>query len=220
MTPIRALLFDLDGTLIDTAPDLCGTIIDMQRAKQVSETPFKAMQPFASGGARALLKIGFGLTPEHADFENHRQEFLQRYEARIAQESQVYEGIEQLLSFIETKQLLWGVVTNKPYYLAEKLLNKLNYLTRCAVLVGGDTTDKPKPSPLPCLFAAQHIQCPPAQCLMIGDDQRDILSAHHAGMRAVAVRYGYIASDITTWNADYVVDHPRDIEQLISQQLG
>lgn len=212
---LQGFLFDLDGTLVDTAPDLCGTIQDMQRERAQPETPFKQMQHLASGGARALLGIGFKVTPQDEAFQPLREEFLERYKARIARESQIYEGILPLLDQIEASGKTWAIVTNKPAYLAEILVRKLGLLDRCASLVGGDTTDEPKPSPKPCLHAAEEIGLKPDQCIMIGDDERDIVSGRRAGMLTAAVEYGYIASDISQWNADWVFKTPKALAQLL-----
>ena len=208
---LKAVFFDLDGTLIDTAPDLCGTIQDMQSDRGVEITPFKAMEHLASGGARALLGIGFGVEPGQDEFASLRIEFLERYEARIAKASAIYPGMMEVLELLESKGLAWGVVTNKPYYLAEKLMGELGLLDRCAVLIGGDTADKPKPSPLPCLLASQRTSVEPQFCLMVGDDERDIVSGRAAGMHTAAVAYGYIASPIEQWGADFVFDTTKEL---------
>lgn len=212
---MKAFLFDLDGTLVDTAPDLCGTIQDMQSDRGLAVTPFSDMQHLASGGARLLLKAGFGLEKESPEFPTMRAEFLERYQARIARESVLYDGLEQVLQHIEQKDLLWAVVTNKPYYLAEQLLKELNLFSRSALLVGGDTTSEPKPSPLPCLFASTKLGLEPQDCIMIGDDERDIVSGRNAGMQTAAVRYGYIASDLDQWGADLVFDQPLDLKAWV-----
>lgn len=217
MSHLKALLFDLDGTLVDTAPDLCGTLRDMQSDRGIDLTPFSEMQHLASAGARGLLGKGFGVTPEDSAFGGLRQEFLERYEARIARESRCYVGIGPLLSEIEQRGLYWGVVTNKPYYLAVQLMEALDLLDRCAVLVGGDTAAEPKPSPLPCHYAAEKIGVSNVQCLMIGDDERDIVSGRNAGMTTAAVKYGYIASPIDQWNADLIFDEPVDIQRWLEK---
>ncbi|WP_370263264.1 HAD family hydrolase [Limnobacter sp.] len=212
----KAVLFDLDGTLVDTAPDLCGTIQDMQSDRGVDITPLQAMQHLSSGGARALLKAGFGLEPHYPEFQAMRGEFLQRYEERIARDSAPYSGIVPLLHGLQSKGLRWGVVTNKPYYLAEKLLNELDLLQHCSVLIGGDTAEKPKPSPLPCLMAAAELRLPCDACVMVGDDARDIQAGQAAGMYSVAVRYGYIASDIQHWGADLILNSPHDLATWVN----
>lgn len=212
---LHGFLFDLDGTLIHTAPDLCGTIHDMQASRGHALTPMKDMEHLSSGGARALLGIGFGIRPEDADFQVLRQEFLDRYEGRIAKASHCYDGIETLLDNIERQGKAWAVVTNKPFYLAKQLMDKLGLLERCSALVGGDTTEKPKPSALPCLHAAELLNIPNNHCIMIGDDERDIVAGRNAKMATAAVRYGYIASDLSTWGADYVFDTPGCMAKLL-----
>ncbi|HEY1057576.1 MAG TPA: HAD-IA family hydrolase [Limnobacter sp.] len=214
---ITALLFDLDGTLVDTAPDLCGTIQDMQSDRGLDITPLSAMQHLASGGARALLKVGFGLEPAFAEFPTFRAEFLARYEARIARESAVYAGIRPLLDGLEAQRLRWGVVTNKPFYLAEKLLAELGLLNACEVLVGGDTAAAAKPSPAPCLLAASRMNLPPSACAMIGDDERDIVAGREAGMFTVAAGYGYIASTIEAWKADVLVHSTQELQRWVNE---
>lgn len=212
---LRAVFFDLDGTLIDTAPDLCGTIQDMQSDRGVAITPFKSMEHLASGGARALLGIGFGVEPGQDEFASLRIEFLERYEARIAKASVIYPGIMEVLDHLESKALVWGVVTNKPHYLAEKLMGELDLLERCAVLIGGDTAEKPKPSPLPCLMACEKVGVKPEFSLMVGDDARDIVSGKAAGMSTAAVAYGYIASPIQEWKADFVFNTTKDLHRWL-----
>lgn len=219
---LKAVFFDLDGTLIDTAPDLCGTIQDMQKDRGVEVTPFKSMEHLASGGARALLGIGFGVEPGQDEFATLRLEFLERYEARIALASVIYDGMNEVLNHLERNGLVWGVVTNKPYYLADKLMRKLDLFERCGVLIGGDTADKPKPSPLPCLLASEKTGIAPQLSLMVGDDERDIVSGRSAGMRTAAVAYGYIAnpvaSPIKQWGADFVFDTTKDLHRWL--ELG
>lgn len=215
---IKAVMFDLDGTLVDTAPDLCGTIQDMQKHRELPVTPFKDMENLASGGARALLLKGFGLHTADPDFQPMRQEFLQRYECRIAQESKVYEGVHELLDWLEKEKIRWGIVTNKPHYLAELLIKQLDVFHGCATLIGGDTTPEPKPSPLPCALAASRVGVDSQHCVMVGDDERDVLAGRRAGMHTLAVRYGYIASDINGWNADHICDQPKDIQSWIALQ--
>jgi phosphoglycolate phosphatase len=144
-----------------------------------------------------------------------RLEFLERYEARIAKASVIYPGIGEVLELLESQDIVWGVVTNKPYYLADKLMRQLNLLERCSILIGGDTAEKPKPSPLPCLLASEKVAIAPDRSLMVGDDARDIVSGKAAGMRTAAVAYGYIASPIEQWGADFVFDTTKDLHQWL-----
>lgn len=214
---LRAVLFDLDGTLVDTAPDLCGTIQDMQSDRGVDITALKDMTHLASGGARALLHKGFGIDISHPQFATMRQEFLTRYEVRICRESALYGGIAPLLADLESRGVLWGIVTNKPHYLAHMLVENLSGLSGCSVLVGGDSAEKPKPSPLPCLLAASRLGVTGAQCIMVGDDLRDIQAGKAAGMLTAAVEYGYIASEVHQWQADHVFDSPHALAKWLEQ---
>lgn len=216
---LKGVLFDLDGTLVDTAPDLCGTIQDMQSDRGIDLTPYSAMEHLASGGARALLKAGFGIEMHYPEFPAMRLEFLERYEARIARESAVYSGIAPLLNEIRARGAQWGIVTNKPYYLAEKLVRELGLDQGCTVLIGGDTAEKPKPSPLPCFMAAGQMRLPTEQCVMVGDDARDIVAGKEAGMLTVAVEYGYIASPIHQWGADATVKTPHELAKWLQARL-
>ena len=213
---LNAVLFDLDGTLADTAPDLCGTIQDMQAARGVAVMPVASMAHWCSGGARALLKAGFDLDMTHPDFAAHRDEFLQRYEARIAQHTQLYPGIAALLADLDQRKIPWGVVTNKPYYLADKLMVALELHPSCGVLVGGDSAAQPKPSPLPCLMAAQALGVAPEHCVRVGDDERDVAAGKAAGMHTLAVAYGYITSSIEAWQADGVMPNTQALRNWVN----
>jgi N-acetyl-D-muramate 6-phosphate phosphatase len=216
---IKGILFDLDGTLVDTAADLCGTIQDMQSDRHLDITPLSAMQHLTSGGARALLKAGFGLEPNSPQFSAYLQEFLTRYEARIARESCLYSGIGPLLNEIKACGARWGIVTNKPFYLADQLVRALDIDRDCSVLIGGDTAEKPKPSPAPCLLAATHLGLQPEQCVMVGDDARDIEAGQAAGMITVAVEYGYIASPVESWGAHATVKTTQALSKWLEKHL-
>ncbi len=207
MTPPKAVLFDLDGTLVDTAPDLGGTIMEMQTARGLPCTPLHSLRPVASAGARGLLEAGFGLKPEDDSFEAMRTEFLQRYEARIVKESCLFEGFAELLKRYQTKGIAWGIVTNKNERLATLLVNGLKLNEQCAVLIGGDTTPHAKPHPEPCLAAVRSLQLHPEDCWFVGDDLRDIQAGKAAGMTTVAAGYGYCGNPepVQTWGADIVV---------------
>jgi 2-phosphoglycolate phosphatase len=213
-----ALLFDLDGTLVDTAPDLAGAIIDMQAARCLPTSPFQLLRPFASAGAQGLLNAGFGITPDASNYDELRHEFLERYENRIARESSIFEGITPLLNDLQNNNIVWGIVTNKSERLAQKLINALELDTHCAVLVGGDSTNHSKPNPKPCLFACEKLNIDPASSWFIGDDIRDIQAGKAANMYTIAAAYGYCnyeVHSIQTWQANRIVYSPKELHQTV-----
>jgi N-acetyl-D-muramate 6-phosphate phosphatase len=213
---IRAVLFDLDGTFADTASDLASAINVMRRARRLPDLPPSATRPVASHGARGLLNAGFGIGPEHPDYRAMRGEFLALYERDICRETRLFPGTSELLDTIEQRGLRWGIVTNKAERLARLLLEKLGVSPRAACIIGGDSTPNLKPHPAPLLAACRVIGEEPRACIYVGDDRRDIEAAHAAGMRAAAVRWGYLnGSDPATWNADAVLARPHDLTALL-----
>jgi phosphoglycolate phosphatase len=213
---IKAVLFDLDGTFADTAPDLAGAINVMRRARRLPDLPASATRPVASRGARGLLDAGFGIGPEHPDYRAMREEFLALYERDICRRTRLFPGTSELLDTIEQRGLHWGIVTNKAERLARLLLAELGVAARAACIVGGDSTPHLKPHPGPLLAACGVIGEEPGACIYVGDDRRDVEAAHAAGMKAAAVRWGYLnGSDPETWNADWVLQQPQDLLRLL-----
>ena len=213
---IRAVLFDLDGTFADTAPDLGYAVNQMRLARGLAPVPDAITRPVTSSGARGLLGAGFGITPDHADFPAMRDEFLNLYAANLCRDTRLFDGMAALIDALESRAITWGIVTNKAERFALPLMTLLGYGTRAACIIGGDTTGKLKPHPAPLYAAAQAIRCPPEHCLYVGDDERDIQAGKAAGMKTVAVRYGYLnGSNPAEWGADSVVDHPQNILQLL-----
>ncbi len=211
---MRAVLFDFDGTLADTAPDLGGTLNDMRAARALKPVPMEALRPHTSAGARGLLKIGFGIDPDSPDYETMRTEFLTRYGTRSCVDTVLFPGIDDLLTCIEAKHLLWGVVTNKPERYTLPIVEALGLAGRAACVVGGDTTAHAKPHPAPMFEAARRIDVPPETCWYVGDDLRDVQAARASGMRSVAVAYGYLGTENggpEDWNADLVIAQPLDL---------
>ncbi len=209
---IRAVLFDLDGTFADTAPDLSYAINRMREARGLPPLPLATTRPVASLGARGLLNTGFGIGPDHADYPALREEFLAIYEANICRETRLFPGIGELLEAIEKRGLRWGIVTNKAERLARLLLDRLQVAPRAACIVGGDTTARFKPHPDPLLAACKALHEEPRACLYVGDDLRDVEAGHAAGMKAAAVRWGYLnGGDPEQWNADWIVAQPREL---------
>lgn len=205
-----AVLFDLDGTLVDSAPDLAGAVNDLRALHGQPPMPYEALRPLAGAGARGMLGAGFGVTPEDSRFAALREGFLEIYRGRLLQSSVVFESVPELLNRIEVSGRPWGVVTNKALYLADPLLEGLNLRHRAAVLVGGDSTAHTKPHPAPLLHAAQCLGVEPGRCVYVGDDARDVQAGRAAGMCTVAVGWGYlgVGDPVQAWGADQVVDSP------------
>lgn len=210
----RAVLFDLDGTLLDSAPDFVATSNAMLAARGRAPVTLAQLRPVVSKGARAMLSATF---PGLADSERDAlvPEFLQRYEALIGQHAVLFDGVAGMLRALEADGTCWGIVTNKPEYLARLILPQQQWQQRCAVLVGGDTLAERKPHPLPLLHAAQVLGVEAAQCVYVGDDERDIQAARAAGMPAVAALWGYRLDDDdpTSWKADAMVADPAQLQQ-------
>ena len=218
---IRAVLFDLDGTFADTAPDLGYAVNQMRIARNLPPVPEEKTRPVTSSGARGLLGAGFGITPDHADYPAMRDEFLNIYEANLCRETRLFDGMAQLIDALELRAITWGIVTNKAERFALPLIKLLGYGTRAACVIGGDTTGKLKPHPDPLYAAARAIRIAPELCLYVGDDERDVQAGRAAGMTTVAVRYGYLnGSDPATWGADGVIDTPLDALRFITPSLA
>ncbi|MGA9165441.1 MAG: HAD-IA family hydrolase [Thiobacillus sp.] len=216
---IQAVLFDLDGTLVDTAPDL-GYALNLQRVRHgLPALDDAIIRPQASHGARGLLGIGFDLHPDDAKFASMREEFIQLYADNICRHSRPFPGVLELLDALETRQLKWGVVTNKPARFTEPLMSLLDLAERATCIVSGDTCPEPKPHPAPMLAAAKLCGAAPAQCLYLGDAERDIQAANAATMPALVAAWGYLdASDQPhTWGAHGSIHHPLDtLDYLIA----
>jgi phosphoglycolate phosphatase len=207
---IRAVLFDLDGTLVDTAPDL-GYALNLQRAQHgLPPLADEIIRPQASHGARGLLGVGFDLQPEDLPFARMREEFLQLYADNICRHSRPFPGILDLLAELDARGLKWGVVTNKPARFTEPLMSILDLAERAACIVSGDTCPQPKPHPAPMLAAAELCGAAPAQCLYLGDAERDIQAARAAAMPALVAAWGYLDSSDQphTWGAHAQIHHP------------
>jgi phosphoglycolate phosphatase len=213
---IKAVLFDLDGTLADTAPDLGYALNTMRVARGHPPLPSSATRPVASSGARGLLHAGFGIGPGHPDYEAMRKEFLQLYETNICRESRLFPGMLELLDAIEARGLRWGVVTNKAERLARLLLDVLGMTSRASCLVGGDSTPNIKPHPDPLFAACRTMHEDAGACVYVGDDLRDIEAAHAAGMKAAVAKWGYLNGQAPeNWNADWLLKNPQDLLRIL-----
>ncbi len=211
MPRLRVVLFDLDGTLVDSAPDLAGTANDMRADRGLAPRPLGELRPHAGSGARGMLYSAFDLRPGDPGYESMRTEFLQRYAQRLLVLSRAFDNSLRLLEDLGGRDTPWGIVTNKALNLAQPLVSAL--LPAPAVLVGGDCTPHLKPHPGPLLEAARRLGVDPRACAYVGDDARDIAAARAAGMAALAAAWGYISerTDLRGWSADAVLASPLEL---------
>lgn len=218
---LRAVLFDMDGTLLDSAPDFIAVTQAMRVDRGLPALDDKLVRDQVSGGARAMVAAAFDMDPQAEGFETLRQEFLARYQAHCAVLTRPFDGIDALLQDIEKARLIWGVVTNKPVRYAEPIMQQLGLAERSAILICPDHVKHSKPDPEPLLLACSRLQLDPASVLFVGDDLRDIESGRAAGTRTAAVTYGYIHPDDNPshWGADVVVDHPLELRAVLDRAL-
>jgi len=210
---VRAVLFDLDGTFADTAADLAGALNHVRTEQGLAPLPPEVARPHTSSGARGLLKAGFGVTPESENYRALRERFLDFYEQELCVETRLFDGIPELLVKIRARKLPWGIVTNKGKRFTEPLLRHLAVDNLAACVVSGDSTPHIKPHPEPLLLAASLLKLPPADCIYIGDDLRDVQATRAAGMRVVVAGWGYLGEggDPRAWGADAVAALPREV---------
>jgi phosphoglycolate phosphatase len=215
---ISGILFDLDGTLIDSAPDL-GAAVDLMRVRRgLPSLPLDTYRPMAGAGARGMLGIAFGMAPDMADYDAMREEFFMNYENCMTQRTFAFDGVADLIGHLGQRGLLWGVVTNKSSRFTNPLTQAMPLFATAGAIVSGDTTSHAKPHPAPLLEAARRMGLQPAQCLYVGDDERDIVAGLAAGMGTVAATYGYLGSktDIAAWGAHAQINSPLDLLQLLA----
>ena len=208
----KAVLFDLDGTLLDSAPDMLATVDAMRAARGRGPMAMETLRPVVSKGARAMTAAAFPDVP--ADERNAWiPEFLDTYERELGRHGTPFDGVEAMLHALESAGCRWGIVTNKPEYLAKQLMPMLGWETRCAVLIGGDTLPERKPHPLPLLHAAEVMGLAPSDVVYVGDDERDIIAARAAGMRSVVALWGYRLDedDPIAWQGDAMIDLPSEL---------
>lgn len=205
---INTIFFDLDGTLIDVASDLAYALNTLLLENGMAEKPYEDIRPLVSHGGKALVAMGFSCDESHPDFAKRHQRLLQIYINNIDKYAKTFDGIDDLLALIKLHKLSWGIVTNKPENLTYLLLEKLGI--KPDVIVCGDTLAYNKPHPAPLLYACAQLGVNPESCLFVGDDKNDILAGRNAGIKTVAVTYGYgkVSQD---WKYDYIVNHPKEI---------
>ena len=216
-TGVRAVLFDLDGTLIDSAPDLGAAADAMRVARGLPSLPLERYRPMAGAGARGMLGVAFEMSPEHPDFASMREEFFQGYERRMTQSTQVFDGVPELVDALVHRGLPWGVVTNKSMRFTGPLTRAMPLFASATAVVGGDSTPHAKPHPAPLLEAARQLGLEPGDCIYVGDDERDIQAGRAAGMPTVAATYGYLGgnAEVGGWGADAHIASPSELLALL-----
>ncbi len=214
---IRAVLFDLDGTLVDTAPDLVASLNQLRGEEGLDPANYDTIRDVVSHGAKAMIETGFGIDAGHPQFENRRQRLLQIYSGRVAAESAVFPELEPVLEALEARAIPWGIVTNKPAWLTDPLVHALGLRPRAACVISGDTAARAKPHPDPLLLAASQLGIACEQCLYVGDAERDITAGRAAGMQTAVALFGYIGPQDRpdTWGADRCAQSAGDILQWI-----
>ena len=214
---VEAVLFDLDGTLIDSAPDLGAAADKMRLARGLPSLPYESYRPMAGAGARGMLGVAFGLTPVHPDYDGMKEEFFVNYESCMTQRTFAFEGVAELIAQLVARGLPWGVVTNKSARFTEPLTRAMPLFATAGAVVSGDTTPHAKPHPEPLYEAARRLGLEPARCIYVGDDERDVVAGLAAGMGTVAATYGYLGqqADTSRWGAHAAINSPLQLLQLL-----
>jgi phosphoglycolate phosphatase len=215
---ISAVLFDLDGTLIDSAPDLGAAADQMRIARGLPSLAYELYRPLAGAGARGMLGVAFGVGPLDPAYDALREEFFLNYEGCMTQRTAAFDGIPELIEQIWQRQLLWGVVTNKSSRFTDPLTRAMPLFSSAGAIVSGDTTPHAKPHPEPLLEAARRLGVVPGQCLYVGDDERDVVAGLAAGMQTVAATYGYLGNraEVDAWGAHAQINSPLELLQLLA----
>lgn len=214
---IDAVLFDLDGTLLDSAPDLASAANQLRLVRGMQFLPNAHYRPFVGTGARGMLRIALDVQPDAPQFEQLKEEFFVAYEQCMGQHSQLFEGVPHLLQVLQVRSKKWGIVTNKSERFTLPIVRSLGVLATAESVVCGDTTAHAKPHPAPLLEAAKRLEVLPERCIYVGDDERDMVAARAAGMQAVAAAYGYLGGvdSVHAWGPDAVIKSPVELLRLL-----
>jgi N-acetyl-D-muramate 6-phosphate phosphatase len=220
-TPLAAVLLDLDGTLLDTAPDLARALNTLLTQQQQPPLAFERIRPHVSNGANAVVRLGFP-DADAAQFEALRVRFLDLYRAQLVVDTRLFPGFEEVLGLLEAHRIPWGVVTNKPHWLTEPLMRELGLYQRAGCVLSGDSLPVRKPDPLPLLTAARQLKVEPARCLYLGDALRDVQAARAANMVALGASFGYIGAhdDVADWPVTAWIDEPLDLLAWVGLSRG
>ncbi len=218
MNSVGAVLFDLDGTLADTAPDLAHALNETLRAHGRAPLPYEVIRPHVSHGGAALIRLGFGITPEQEGFEARRRHLLRIYQQNICRRTRLFPGMAEVLEILARHRIPWGIVTNKPGWLTEPLIRRLSLPAPPGCVVSGDTCPERKPHPMPLLHAARRLGVDPRHCLYVGDAERDMVAGRAAGMATVCALFGYLAAEDnpTDWPVDHLIETPEALLGLLS----
>ena len=214
---IEAVLFDLDGTLVDSAPDLGAAADKMRTDRGLASLPLAQYRPMTGTGARGMLGVAFGVTPEHPDFPVLREEFFVNYEACMTQRTHAFAGVAKLIDALLARRLAWGVVTNKSARFTDPLTRSMPLFATASTVISGDTTAHSKPHPEPLFEAARRLRLAPEKCVYVGDDERDVVAGLAAGMGTVAATYGYLGkhADTAQWGAHAAIASPLQLLPLL-----
>jgi 2-phosphoglycolate phosphatase len=215
--PAQAVLFDLDGTLIDSAPDLAGAANELRAAHGLAALPYDLFRPMVGSGARGMLAVAFDIGPQHERFTELRDDFLRRYELRMTQQTRLFDAVDAVLDALDSKRRPWGIVTNKAARFTDPLVRSLGLHPRAATVIAGDTTPHSKPHPAPLLEAARRLELDPAKCIYVGDDVRDVQAGRAAGMTTAVAAWGYLGhgEPVEAGGAEFIARRPSDLLNLL-----
>ncbi len=217
MSKFDVVFFDLDGTLVDTAPDLAYALNKVLQQEGRAALPYESIRGVASHGSAGLLGLAFGITTEHPEFSSLQKRFVQIYQDNLTRESNLFKGMQTVIDKLDDMKIKWGVITNKPAFLTKPLMAGLQLDQRAACIVSGDTTEQSKPHPAPMLHACKMVNTNPSHCVYIGDAERDIVAGRNADMHTLVARYGYLSDDDRpeNWQADGIINHPEELLQWL-----